>query len=834
MHRLIAFALLAIVAIPSTQAAPGDSLDLRKRIERLGRMGSVMMIAAHPDDENTAVLAYFAQGRKFRTAYLSLTRGEGGQNLIGAEQGAQMGLIRTQELLAARRIDGARQFFSRAIDFGFSKTAEETLAKWGRDEILGDAVLAIRRFRPDIVLLRFSGTPRDGHGHHQSSAILGKEAFAAAADPNRFPEHAKAGLAPWKARRLYWNVFSFNRAMEQQAASMKGNLQIDVGEFDPTLGMSYGEIAGLSRSQHRSQGMGAPQRKGPQLNYLNPLAGDPAVNDPFDGIDTTWNRVPGGAAVSPVLERALREFRLDNPAACLPALVEARRLIAAIDDPLAREKLSDLDELIADSAGVWLDASAERPVTSPGATLGIRFTAINRSHAAVSLKAVTVDDVAASQANLGPLEFNKPNTWTDKAAIPSGAAYTQPYWLREPPSETRYRIADPSLIGLPETAAALMARFRLEIAGEPIELTRAVQHRYVDRERGELIRPLEIAPSVAVAFAGSTMLFPSVAARKVEVELRANGAGQSGDIALHAPAGWKIEPASQAFRIASAGEMATVAFMVTPPVAATRAQLEAVARVAGREIRHGMHTIEYDHIPPQTIYPLAAVPIVRADAKVLSHRIGYVMGAGDEVPQALRQLGVEVVILSADDLARADLSHYDAIVTGVRAYNVRDDLRANQQRLLDYASGGGTLIVQYNVAEGGGPFGGGDPTRLAKIGPYPLKVSRDRVTVEDAPLKPVSMDHPLLMAPNRITDADYAGWVQERGLYFASEFDEHYQPVWESNDPGEKPSRGGTLYTRYGKGVYIFTPMAWFRQLPAGVPGAYRIFANFLSAGKMK
>ncbi len=833
MHRLIAAAFLISAAIPSAIATPGDSLDVRERIERLGRMGSVMMIGAHPDDENTSVLAYFAQSRKFRTAYLSLTRGEGGQNLIGAEQGAQMGLIRTQELLAARRIDGARQFFSRAIDFGFSKTAEETLAKWGRDEILGDAVFAIRRFRPDVVLLRFSGTPRDGHGHHQSSAILGKEAFSAAADPKRFPEQLR-WVKPWQARRLYWNVFSFNRAMEQQAASMKGTLKIDTGQFDPTLGMSYGEIAGLSRSQHRSQGMGAGLRKGPQINYFSPIAGDPASEDPFDSIETSWNRVPGGAAVIPILTRALHDFQLDDPSASLPALVEARRLIAAIDDPLAREKLADLDELIADAAGVWLDASAERPISYPGDTLPTRITAISRSRAVVSLESVSVDGVAASQAKPGVLEFNKPNTWTDKAAIPDNAPYTQPYWLREMPSETRYRISDPQMIGLPESGAALHARFRLQIAGAAVELTRPVQHRYVDRVRGELVRPLEIAPVVAVAFAGSAMLFPNGSARTVEVELRANAANQSGEIAIEAPAGWKIEPAAQPFRLTAAGELTVAGFRVTPPAGDVRAELKAVARVAGREIRQGMHTIEYDHIPPQTIYPLAAVPIIRTDAKVLSRRIGYVMGAGDEVPQALRQLGVEIAMLSSEDLARADLSQFDAIVTGVRAYNVRDDLRASQQRLLDYVEAGGTLVVQYNVAEGGGPFGGGDPTRLARIGPFPLKVSRDRVTVEDAALTPVSPDHPLLMAPNRITAADYEGWVQERGLYFATDFDARYQPVWESHDPGEKPSQGGTLYARHGKGVYIFTPMAWFRQLPAGVPGAYRIFANFLSAGKVR
>jgi LmbE family N-acetylglucosaminyl deacetylase len=829
MKRLAA-ALSALAFAPAAFAAQGDSLDVRQNIERLSRLGSVMMIAAHPDDENTAVLAYYAQGKKFRTAYLSLTRGEGGQNLIGPEQGVSMGLIRTQELLAARRMDGARQYFTRAIDFGFSKTAEETLARWGRDEILGDVVFAIRRFRPDIVLLRFSGTPRDGHGHHQSSAILGREAFTAAADPASFPEQLAGGVKPWQARRLYWNVFSFNRAMEQQAAAMKGVLSIDTGEFDPALGMSYGEIAGISRSQHRSQGMGAPQPKGAQPNYLSPIAGDPAAKDPFEGIDTSWNRIPGGAAVIPLLERALRDFRIEDPSAAVPALVDARRVIAALDDPLAREKLADLDEVLAAAAGLWLDASAETAVTTPGSSLAIRLTAVNRSRVPVTLHSVTADHVAASKAKPGPLEFNKPLTWTDSASIPAGQPYTQPYWLREPPSETIYRIAGRRLIGLPELGAALEARFKLDIAGAAVELSRPVRNRYVDRVRGELTRPLEIVPPVAVAFTRSAIVFADGKPRKIEVELRSKKA--AGEVALEAPAGWNIDPPMQPFNIAAPGGLAVVAFQVTPPAHAARAELKAAARVNGLEIRHGMRTIEYEHIPPQTIYPLASVPVVRTDAKVLSRRIGYVMGAGDEVPQALRQLGLDVALLTSEDLARADLSSFDAIVTGVRAYNVRDDLHSSQHRLIGYVNAGGTLIVQYNVQEGG-PFGGGDPTRLANIGPYPLKVSRDRVTVEDAPLKPVSPDIPLLTAPNRIADTDYEGWVQERGLYFASEWDERYQPLWESNDPGEKPSRGATLFARHGKGVYIFTPLAWFRQLPAGVPGAYRIFANFLSAGKV-
>ncbi len=788
------------------------------------------MIAAHPDDENTALLAYMAKGRKMRTAYLSLTRGEGGQNLIGSEQGPLMGLIRTQELLAARRVDGAEQFFSRAIDFGFSKTADETLAKWGREAVLSDVVWVIRRFRPDAVLLRFSGTPRDGHGHHQSSAILGKEAFTVAADPTRFPEQLKH-VQPWQAKRLYWNVFAFNRQMEQEAAAMADRISMDVGEYDPELGLSFGEIAGISRSQHRSQGMGAAERKGAMPQQLTWVAGEKASTDLFDGVDTTWNRVPGGASLGSALEAVAKAFRVDHPEASVPALIEARRKIAALakQDAWAALKLKEIDEVIAEAAGLSLDASARQQIAPAGGALKLQINAINRSHVAASLDSVSVTG-GAPTTEAKPLEFNKPVQIAYEAALPAGS-YNQPFWLRAQPGETMYKIDDPLLIGVPDLGSNYQAHFRVTLAGESIEIDRPVMNRYVDQVRGELTRPIIVAPAVAVGFSERSLVFPSAAARGVEVHLRANQAGVNGELRIEAPPGWRIEPASRNFKIEDLGGMSTAQFMVTPPAKDSSGDLRAVARVGGIEIRHDMKIIDYEHIPAQTVFNESRASVVRVDAKVLARRVGYVMGAGDEVPAALKQLGVEVVQLSPDDLARADLSGFDTIVTGVRAYNVSKDLRANQPRLLEYVEKGGTMIVQYNVAPGG--FGGGNPKLLEKIGPYPMQISNDRVTLETATLKPTKPDHFLLQSPNQITDRDYEGWVQERGLYFARTWDPRYTALWEVSDPGEKPAQGATLYTRYGKGIYIFTPMAWFRQLPAGVPGAYRLFANFLSAGKV-
>jgi LmbE family N-acetylglucosaminyl deacetylase len=796
------------------QWSPTGAAEIHQRLHRLNSLGRVLMIAAHPDDENTNLLAYFARGRHYRTGYLSLTRGEGGQNLIGSEQGDELGLIRTQELLAARRIDGAEQFFTRAIDFGFSKNAEETLAKWGKDAVLDDIVRVIRRFRPDVILFRFSGTPRDGHGQHQSSAILGKEAFAAAADPSRFPDQS---LAPWKTRRAYFNVFAFNEQMERENAKIPNTLMLDSGGFNPVLGYSYGEIAGMSRSRHASQAMGSPERRGAIRNHLVLVAGDPASTDAFDGVDTSWNRLPGGAPVAETLAAAIAAFDPAHPDKILPDLVKARGAARAIDHPDARDKLPEFDELIAEAAGVWLDASAGRYSYSPGATARITLTAVNR----LGLPVTILD--GAEQALAANTPWTKQLTWN----IPADAAYSQPYWLRAPKQGALYAVPDRGRIGDPENAAEKTITFRLKIGAEEISVTRPVVHRYVDPARGELTRAVTIAPSVAIEFSESAILFPGTEPHAVQVQLRAMQPGAAGVLHLQAPQGWKLEPAGQPYQLAEAGQQLTLRFRITPPAADSTATLRATVNGSG----HGVRVISYPHIPPQTLFPPAEVKLVRAAIRTLSRKVGYIMGAGDEVPKALQQLGVDVTLLSDADLASADLSKYDAIVTGVRAYNTRPALRANHQRLLDYMSAGGTWIVQYNVVEG---FPGRERRdSVNRVGPYPITIGRNRVTVEEAPIRFPNPGHALLTTPNRISQSDFDGWVQERGLYFASEYDPKYESLFASQDPGEDWQPGGMLYTRYGKGAYVFSAYAWFRQLPAGVPGAYRIFANLLSAGKV-
>jgi hypothetical protein len=786
----------------------------RLALEQLCVVGNALMIGAHPDDENTGLLAYLAKGRHLRTAYLSTTRGEGGQNLIGSEQGELLGLIRTQELLAARRIDGAEQFFTRAIDFGFSKTAEEALSKWDRDTVLADMVWTIRRFRPDVIIIQHSGTPADGHGHHQAVGILGREAYVAAGDKSRFPAQLR-WVEAWQAKRLV-------------GRGGGGGLGMDIGDFDPVLGFSYSELAGMSRSMHKSQGMGAPESRGASRISLANVAGAPAAADLFDGVDLTWHRLPGGAAVGKILDEALRNFQPGQPEKTIPLLASARTLIAAIPGPQAAAKLKELDESIALCSGLWLDAAADRHAVIPGESLQVNWEVINRSRTPVELTGVALEGMPAEDWTLpapATLAYNEPLRHTSKVTVPVEQPYSQPYWLAQPAAGCMYRVDNQELIGLAETPAILRARFRLRVDSVQISLERPVVRRFVDRVEGETSRALVVVPPVSVGLPEASLIFPDARAKTLEVSVRGNVPGTEGSLRLEAPPGWNVLPAAIPFKMTEAEEQTVLTFTVRPPAASGGGELRAIARVNGRDIQSDTRVIAYTGLPIQTVFPPASARLVRADIRNLATKVGYIMGAGDEVPRALRQMGCEVTLLSSADLTGGDLNRFDAIVAGVRAYNVRADLRANQKRLLEYMQQGGMYLVQYNVADRRAPA-------LQGIGPYPIQIGSDRVAVEEAPVTFLNPDSPVLQSPNRIGQEDFKGWIQERGLNFASQWDSRYEALFESHDPEEKPLNGGTLYARVGKGAYIFTAFSWFRELPAGVPGAFRIFANFLSATK--
>jgi hypothetical protein len=566
------------------------------------------------------------------------------------------------------------------------------------------------------------------------------------------------------------------------------------------------------------------------------VAGEAASRDLFDGVDTTWRRVAGGEAVGHLVEQANSDFTAEHPGKAIPALIRARHAISALKAPWAERKLAQLDEAIALCAGIWVDAAAERAQASPASKLRITLTALNRGRSAVHASVVHWDGTATAKPESvslsAELKYNVPATHAVDWTLAQNQPYTQPYWLTQSSTGDVYAISSQELIGLPDNPPLLEARFKLNVAGVDITLRRSVVNRIVDRARGEMIQPLAIVPAVSIAMPETALVFANGAARRIEVPVRSNAGAQSGSVSLRIPDGWRVEPATAQFTL-NQGEQNVLPFTVTPPAsgeAQTTIQAE-VKTADGQTISKGMDVIGYDHIPVQTLFPDAASEAVAVNVKSLATRVGYVMGAGDDVPESLAQIGCEITLLGAGDLARADLSRFDAIVTGVRAWNVRPDLRANRQRLLDYMQRGGTLVVQYNVLEGG--FGGGDPHLLDGIGPYPIRISRARVSVEEAPVRFPNPSHPLIQAPNPIGVHDFEGWVQERGLYFASEWDPRYHTLFECHDPGEQPLAGGTLVTKYGKGAYVFTAYSWFRQLPEGVAGAYRIFANFLSAGKV-
>ncbi|MBI1353837.1 MAG: hypothetical protein GC160_05785 [Acidobacteria bacterium] len=827
VKRLVLAFLLACLPSLSQPTPRIGSPELEQTLDKLNVLGSALMMAAHPDDENTAVISYLARGRLLRTGYLSATRGEGGQNLIGPEQGALMGLIRTQELLAARSIDGGEQFFTRSIDFGYSKFPEEALAQWGRQQLLADMVRVIRQFRPDVIIARFPPPPGDGgHGQHTAVGHLGPVAYEAAADPKQFPELGPA----WRAKRYVWNVFQFGRPRDQDLQPNPNRVREELGEYNPVLGKSYAEIAGESRSMHRSQAMGTSERKGSVPALFDHVAGERAEQGLLDGIDLTWGRIDGGERVGVHLAKARDEYDPRHPEKIVPHLLDAWEELEGLQGYWPDVKRPELLHAIELASGLWIDATADRWDAVPGGKLTVEATVLNRSSAKVVFQGLSVPHAAAGSEQ-APLVENEPLTIRRELTIPADAAYTQPPWLALEPTGTTYRYKDESLIGRADKPPALEATIRLAVDGRPLTFTKPVVYRWVDPARGERVRSLEIVPAVAVAFTRDTRIFPNAEPRSVPVVLTSNLDSAEGTLRIVAPPGWKVEPASQPVKLTAKGQAATFEVRTTPPSDASSGELRAEVELSdGRQIATGMRAIEYEHIPIQMIYSDAKLHVERIDVRLLSKKIGYVMGAGDNIPEALQELGADVTLLGSAELAAGDLTQYDAIVAGVRALNTREDLLAAEKRIHEYIHQGGTFVMQYNVFERRGP----NPT----LGPYrlePQQMTRDRIdriVDENAPVRFVNPDHPLLTAPNHISQADFEGWVQERGLYFMGSWDERYLPAIESADEGQPQQAGSLLMARYGKGVYVFTGLSFFRQLPAGVPGAYRLFANIVSAGK--
>ncbi len=824
VRALMTVASLLLGAVPgyaSIGPTPTSAAELQLGLERLNVLASVLFIAAHPDDEDTALLAQLARGRLARTVYLSITRGDGGQNLIGTEQGEELGIIRTQELLEARRRDGAEQLFTRAIDFGYTKSVDEALEVWGRDEILGDVVRLVRRLRPDVIIMRFPGDGRGGHGHHTASAVLALEAFDAAADAGRFAEQlgAPEHLAPWRAKRLLWDASRFFGDPDPGSAGVT----VDVGGYQPLLGESFTEIAARSRSQHRSQGFGSAGSRGEQLGRLEHRLGEPATADLFDGIDTSWSRIAGGEVVGARVSEALRAFDPRRPAAVVPILVAAYRATRGLgSDPWLERKRAELREVIRQACGLWLEAIADRELAAPGQPLRITYGAVNRSDLELRIERIRSPFGYTVLESPSPLLANRPFQSAVESTVPAGYPISQPYWLEQAPAPGRYRVDDPSLIGAPERLG-VRAAFTVNVAGLELDFELPVLVRRTDPTLGEIYRAFAVAPPLSIEVASEPLVFPDTQPRRFEVRLEGGGAKTSGMLRVEVPAGFRVVPESSRFELA-ADSVSSAAFEITPPDAPSSGVARVTATLdGGGTVDTGRRVIDHSHIPTQVWFPTAESRLVRVELERRGETVGYIMGPGDEVPEALRQVGYQVSLLSDPDLATADLDGYDAIVVGVRAYNARPAVLEHNQRLLEYVRGGGTLVVQYQTVSR-------RDDEFESIAPYPMQLGRRRVSVEDAPVTMLEPESPLLVSPNRLTAADFDGWHQERGLYFAEQWDPRFVPLLSSNDPGEPEARGGLLVANYGKGVYIFTGYSFFRELPAGVPGALRLFVNLISA----
>lgn len=815
MIRALTLALL-VALVPATSRAlesPMNAGELAHALDRVASTGRVLYVAAHPDDENTRLLAYLAGARHVRAAYLSMTRGGGGQNLIGTEQGELLDVVRTEELLAARRLDGAHQFFTRMRDFGYSKSADETFAIWDKERALADVVRVIRAYQPDVIVTRFNEEPPN-HGHHTASAILAREAFAAAADPARFPE---AGPA-WKVTRLVHNHSHW------RGPPPAGALKLDVGAYDPRSGLGYAEVAALSRSQHKSQGFGASGERGQLLEHFTHVAGAEAGKDLLEGVELGWKRFgAAGERVGKALERARSLLGRDDPSRAVPALLDAHAALAALPDvPRVRDAREELEAIVAEASGLFLRATAPAPEAVPGAEVEVQLEAVSRLGADVTLERVSIGgDVLATGEKLAR---NEKKLIKRKVHVPADAAVSAPYWLAQAAERGSYAVADPSLIGAPRGPAALSALVEVSIGGRALRLHTPVVHAWTDRVHGERVRPFLVVPPATVTPVREAALPTNGKAAPVLLRVRAGGHDVKGDVSLGLPAGWKATPAVHAVELSRPGDEITVRFDVVAPPGARAVDVRPSIVVGGRTWSFREDVIDYPHIPLQVVLQPSTLRLSPLEITLPAGLLGYVQGSGDSIADDLAHVGARVELLDDEALRSGDLSRYHAIVLGIRAYNTRAAVRAAHGRLMDYVERGGTVLVQYNTTSPWEPLS-------TPIGPYPIEIGRERVTNEAAEMLAVRAEHPLLRAPNRITSADFDGWVQERGLYFAAKWDERYEPLFRAADPGEEPLAGGTLVAKHGKGRYVYSGLAFFRQLRAGVPGAYRLFVN-LVAGK--
>lgn len=824
MIRIAIFFLLATISVKAQLKPQPNAAEIKVGMKKLNFLGTVLYVAAHPDDENTRAIAYLANERLATTGYLSITRGDGGQNLIGPEIRDQLGLIRTQELLAARRIDGGNQFFTRANDFGYSKNDAEAFRIWNKQEILSDVVRIIRKFQPDIILTRFPADARAGHGHHTASGILAQEAFDLTNDPSTFPEQV-ADVGLWQVKSLYTNTGRWwNKDID---ANTPGIVTMDVGVYNQLLGKSYSEMAAVSRTQHKSQGFGSAGSRGEELEFFEHIKGYHAKADIFENTNTTWSRVEGGNKVEPLVKKLIAEYNEENPAASVPMLLQVRKQISLLNDGLWKSrKLTEVNALIQNCMGLYVVAVADNFYVAPGDQVTTSMELINRSAIPIKVMKIVAPDLGYDSTIDVALANNKVLKIKSRRPLSKGKSYSDPYWLKENHSLGLFTVKNEKLIGKPENDPVVNFQFQFEVYGEEFIINAPLVYKWTDLVKGELSRPFEVVPPLSLNLSESVIVFNSPTGKRIGVMMKSNSDHPLiGELVPDLPKGWTIEPQSQPFELPMRGDERTLSFTIFPPNEESTSTLGVKAKIGEQTFNKAMQIISYDHIPIQTLLPAAEAKLVRINLKKKGNVVGYVQGAGDEIPAALRNMGYEVWEMKNDEVTKENLAKVDAVVLGVRALNTNERIQFFMKDLLAYVYEGGTVIVQYNTNFR-------MEIEMEKFSPYPISISRDRVTDEDSEVKILKPDHPALSSPNKITTKDFEGWVQERGLYFPDKWDPKFEALLATNDPGEESLAGSLLVSKYGKGYYVYTGISFFRELPEGVPGAYKLFANLVSLSK--
>ena len=784
--RLFYSILLAILFLANTGKAQKPSAEILAQINKLSTVGSVLYIAAHPDDENNSFLPYLTKHRNFRTAYLSLTRGDGGQNLIGKEQGIELGMIRTQELLAARRIDGAEQYFSTAYEFGFSKSSEEALRIWDHDKVLSDAVLVIRKFQPDIIITRFPRDARAGHGHHSASAIIANEAYLEAADPTKFPEQFKLGLVPWKAKRILWNTFNFGTVN----TTSDNQLKLEVGGYNAVLGKSYGEIGAEARTMHKSQGEGRPRRRGSIFEYFELTGGDVAKNDIMDGVNLSWSKITNNEKQATAIENEIHiitsQFKPEDPSASVVALVNLYKQIGLLPMTKWRDyKLEELKNIIKDCAGLFFEVTTQQQQVLQGENVKLQFLLNQRSNSNATLIMVHLPDGVDSVFNK-TLTYNQNIPLDYSFKVPSNFPISQPYWLVHPKTEGMFVVTDQKLIGDAENEPAFKLGVAIKMNEQTFNFTIPVQYKVTDPTKGDVYQPIVVAPHHEIRY-------------NKEVYLK--------------PIGKSIAIGYQDLHEGMAKQLKVTMQSANDALPTSLSDVYA-------------KTIQYDHIPSLTYFPTATTKIMEANVIANTAKVGYIDGAGDKLPEALAELGYQVTLLKESDINLDKLKQFDAVVVGIRAYNMLDYLTDKNDIVNAYIEQGGNWVVQYLKSNQVG-------LKKVKVGPYSFSVNAGRrVTQEEVPVQFILPTHAVLNFPNKITTVDFENWVQERSTYQAENVDTHFEAPLAMSDKGEPVSNGSLLIAPFGKGNMVYLSLVLFRQLPAGNPGAYKLLSNLISLPK--